>query len=35
MKLYIDGKLASLKDKFDVNSYHTMGHYAYFEAQKK
>ncbi|MBR3149772.1 MAG: methyltransferase domain-containing protein [Eubacterium sp.] len=24
-----------LKEKFDVNSYHTMGHYAYFEAQKK
>ncbi|MBQ9517481.1 MAG: methyltransferase domain-containing protein [Eubacterium sp.] len=24
-----------LKDKFDVNSYHTQGHYAYFEAQKK
>ena len=24
-----------LKDKFDVNSYHTSGHYAYFEAQKR
>lgn len=25
----------ALKDKFNVNSYHTSGHYAYFEAQKK
>ena len=24
-----------LKDKFNVNSYHTNGHYAYFEAQKR
>ncbi len=24
-----------LKDKFNVNSYHTAGHYAYFEAQKR
>ena len=25
----------ALKEKFHVNSYHTSGHYAYFEAQKK
>ena len=30
-----DSFRSDLKDIFNVNSYHTMGHYAYFEAEKR